>query len=198
MFYPIVRGIVATDLNGYICDGNGNLITETADELTRKLDRQILRSYIKNLATGGTLFVVGENTYKNMGGQLRGMINAANVVVSNEDEAKHLGEEIKYNNEASKQIQLMNYVFQVSLKRNMNIVVLGGKSVYQAFKGHYAELTHCMIKTDVVSDGKKIQVLAKDLSDRNSLIFSRYPKGHIPIDNEVYKVTVYQEGLQND
>jgi len=190
--YPIVKGIVVTDLNDYICDGDNNLITRYSDELTRKLDRAVLTDYIQRAVDENCLFVVGENTWNQMGGKLRGIVGNSRVV-TNKEEARHLQDVIKYTDKTSTKVQLANYVFEVAIRRKMNIVVLGGKSVYESFAGHYSELTHCRVKTDKVTDGKKISAKPDNLHNKegHELLFSPYANWFSPINNETYEIIVY-------
>lgn len=191
--FPNIQAIVATDLSGYICDGDSNLITRYSDELTQKLDRRILTEYVSNWREGGdALFVVGNNTWEAMGGKLRGIIGSY-VIVSHEDHCTYMNERIEYTNSSS----LFNYCAELSIRRDLqDVIVLGGRSVYYAFRGHYSSVVHCTVKTNKATSGKKVLVKPDGHEvDLACLMNPGKTHLHVPIDNETYSVKINSLGV---
>lgn len=193
MNFPSIHGIVVTDEHNNICDAEGVIVSRYADEPTRKLDLRVLRNYIDEMKDSKSIFVVGYNTWKNMGGGLRGIIGESSAVISYEDHCKFTGESVSYENDTT----LFNYAMEVALRRKTsNIVVLGGRSVYLSFYRNYKSVVHCKVKVGDDMKGKKVKVCPPSHFPENEKYLLNTPNAPCfrPIDNETYSVTIYSLG----
>ncbi len=199
--FPLVYGIVATDLDGAIAfnnNGEPELISKLADQTTEALDRNVLMRFLDNIGKGD-LIVIGRNTYNHMKAMLS---NKGKIILVSDQEGtqEYMGvyaadEKKPFTNGISSKDQLMLRAFEIAMRYHSqtSIHVLGGRSVYEAFGGHYYTFTHCVFNDTFNADQKTcIQVKSDSVSMRreNQLLdynvpFSRY------IDTSVYQVNVY-------
>lgn len=133
---PNVHGLVAVDQNWNICYGNDNksiVDHPSIPKHVKKIDRALLRNFLKN---DYTLFVVGENTKKQMGS----LLDMSPTLVSGPTTTN-----------------LVSSAFTIAFERGFhNICVLGGRSVYNAFAEHYDSITVHQIQLEEQLDGKRI------------------------------------------
>lgn len=133
---PSVFGLIAVDQNWNICYGDDNksvIDHPSVDKSIKDLDRALLRKFLRET---NTLFVVGENTAKQMGHLLDGL----NVMISKPDTTN-----------------LATHAFRLAFERDMfNICVLGGRAVYNAFIPHYQSVTVHKFHVSEDLSGKKV------------------------------------------
>jgi dihydrofolate reductase len=133
---PSIHALVAVDQNWNICFGGDN--TSVLDHPSihpdvKKLDRALLR---KTLRESYTLFVVGENTAKQMGR----LLETLPVLVSTKDTTN-----------------LATHAMKIALEKDLhNICVLGGRSVYNAFIHQYDSIFVHQLKLSEDIEGKKV------------------------------------------
>jgi hypothetical protein len=141
--------------------GQPKTITDLASsESAKHLDRSTFRDFLKNLSDG-CVYVVGKNTWADLGDDLRKRIlaRAASVVVSSNDEICIIDSDgthalVEFSDEsnyvrcgtlASETLIVARY-HSIGMKP-ATIVVLGGHSVYKAFSGMYTTVYQCEIHT---------------------------------------------------
>lgn len=149
---PKIVGVIATAGDGTICYGtrDEHVIGEAYHKSYRDLDFQILKKVIDD-HRDAAVFVLGENTLDHMGKILDGQ----SLVVSSKDSGTH---------------ELVAESLASAMKNGHNtVVVLGGRSVYNAFKQHYDVLYHTTFQgyPDAIYGDKKL-VQTKHLLDNSS------------------------------
>lgn len=200
---PIVTGMVATNYNSNITalnsDGKEVVIGKLAPRACADLDFSILGKFLSSAVDRGSIVVVGENTYEEMCHAKvfhRNHVSPIDTIVSTPTGAYVAGvscEKIEYTTSSPKD-ELCVFAFNIALKRGAkSIAVLGGKSVYEAFAGHYAEFYHCMFKFND-DTGKQIKINemgSNGMRDPDSLIDPSI-KPFVYIDNQLYTVRHYK------
>ena len=121
--FPDVHAIAVVDANGAICftdtDGKQKSIIDafSIDQGTIDFDRAVFRRF---LTDNDALFVLGTETDKNMGKLLTGK----QKIISDGC------------------FDIVQAAFTYAMKHNLSqIVVLGGRAVYDAFSDHYETVT---------------------------------------------------------
>lgn len=200
--FPDVSGIIATDVHGNIAYGRLPIGKGYKGELG-ELDRQILLSYIAKIKEND-LIVVGENTFQSMkhlfrcGRVMRSDekgtgVSSATYVNADRDEFQPFNNTSSVNSRTSLYTRAMTYALT---HRCDTIHVMGGVSVYQAFKKHYNRLIHCTFKIPCPSQDKchkPMEVYVGDIVDPNvedALLFGSIPSA-VYIDNEAFRVVEY-------
>lgn len=167
MFFPKVSGIIATDHKGHFINTNGNPITQGTP--CERLDRMVVRYYLKTFCKeyGNAVFVTGENNLIMMGDLLSNSFPTASLVVSNRHEV--LTFTSTSTQSATRVLEtvdpLQDVYFEAmteAMKRRANIFVLGGKSVYEAFRHQYSHFIHVKTGGANPDTSKKVNVFSDD------------------------------------
>lgn len=163
MRLPKVHGIIATDLDGNI-DADGKPISFSADEHVKELDGQILRSFIADMFQNHTnpTIVVGEETYRQMGGLLSSIGVKYSLVISSSSSVTTTGRMREESGVETDDPSNVAYckAFSLATKNEGDIFVFGGRSVYNTFAHHYSRLIHVTIKDHLGDESsKKVEVI---------------------------------------
>lgn len=163
MKLPKVHGIIATDLDGNI-DAGGKSIAFSASEHVKELDGQILRSFISDMLShpNAPTIVVGEETYRQMGGLLTNIKAKYNLVVSSKTGVTTIGRMKEEDYVETDDPASVAYckAFSLATKSQGDIFVFGGRSVYNMFAHHYSRLFHVVIKDHLGDESsKKVKVI---------------------------------------
>jgi len=175
MVATINNSIIAFNIDGknYVPHVNGySFFPEKEQEILidfGKRDKNVFSSYIKNIPDG-SIVVIGENTLSEAFGLFKRLLKDKTItfIVSNFNEIKivtYLKNDwaerilnnvifIKNLNKENSQKRLLNLTKKEASDSKSNIYVMGGKSVYEAFLGHYNEfiINNLKIEEDVLKE----------------------------------------------
>jgi len=201
MKFPTVSGIIATDNIGNIAN-DGFPIGASMSPHLNQLDRQVLRSYLKQKVTASAkpIIVMGEQTFKDMGGLLSSLGSNPYYIVSNQSDVKVVGLHGNYPNMlvehhtvTDPQCVLVAKAYQMAMKQGGNIIVLGGRSVYNAFARHYSHFVHVKFKGTLYEGQKQVIVTSKQLDNTPSLILDDLMVRAKWLDTSEVMITEYGE-----
>lgn len=157
------------DNNNYVPHVNGQHFFqgESREKITSfgEGDKKVFQSYINKIPNNG-IIIIGENTFKDSFKLFNKILNSKNIkfIISNKNEVKILetNKEDKnwLNTIENKIIKLedaegydsKNKLFNIAINESTlnadNIYVMGGKTVYETFKGYYNEFIFNNINID--------------------------------------------------
>lgn len=202
MLTPIIKGIACTDESGRLFYEDGDrkrLIARHPNVASwvAPLDFSLFKQFLNKNWLNGTLVVIGPNTFNDA---MRLLLShqsdrLSTIMVSYPDHYQLIHSmhtdnvPFAYQTEdtltglrlAARQFSADNDIKQ--------ILVLGGRSVYNAFAGHYDHFTHCEVSTHEADDDAKGAIDIADLMPVNG--DNQYHK-IIPCTEDGYCVTQYQ------
>lgn len=160
MLTPTVSGMACTDEFGrlFFTTNDKNILIARHPNVPKwvsPMDFSVLKRFLDLHWKNGTLVVIGSNTYREAK-QLLSSHSAkkrSTVMISHPEhyslvDHKGTGDPIAYTVDDSL-AGLRVAARQVSLDKNFKqILVMGGRSVYRAFAGHYDDFIHCQVVTN--------------------------------------------------
>lgn len=150
---PYISGFALTDTERNIVDADGKPVFLKMPSHLRSLDQSLLRQWAKG---GRVVVVIGENTFKDIKHAALKDIKHTSLMktltsssqdkplflVSGKDyyklgEYKDMSDCGAWDKRCDSKEQLASFAVRVAVEHSRSILVLGGRSVYEAFSGLY-------------------------------------------------------------